>query len=111
MGIAEIGAFLHRLMTDKGWRQRLLDDPETAMREMGLNAAERWAVLEALWDSDERGHDFLPLLRTRLALVGVLVDRLPADLLPPSSGQGTAHAPFPRPSDTPLSHLRAGDRG
>ena len=87
MGIAEIEAFLRRLMTDEGWRRHLLDDPETAMREMGLNAAERWAVLEALWDSDEHGRDFLPLLRTRLALVGVPVGRLPTDLLPPSAGQ------------------------
>jgi hypothetical protein len=87
MGIVEIEAFLRRLMGDEAWRRRLLDEPEDVLRETGLNAAERWAVLEALRDCDGLGRDFLPLLRTRLALVGVPVGRLPEDLLPPFAPQ------------------------
>ncbi len=86
MGIAEIEALLRRLVGDADWRRRLLADPEAVLREAGLDVAERWAVLEALRDSDERGRDFLPLLRTRLALVGVPVGQLPEDLLPPFTG-------------------------
>ncbi|MER3420025.1 MAG: hypothetical protein C4290_05655 [Chloroflexota bacterium] len=85
MGVVEIEAFLRRLMTDEAWRRRLLDEPEAVLRESGLNAAERWAVLEALWDSDEVCRDFLPLLRTRLALVGV-----PTFWLPRNTGQGAS---------------------
>lgn len=82
MGITEIEAFLRRLMTDEGWRQRLLADPHAVLTETGLTATERWAVLEALWDSDERGRDFLSLLRTRLALIGVPIGRWPTELFP-----------------------------
>jgi|GEM_PF-3567394 hypothetical protein len=87
MGIAEIEMFLRRLITDEDWRRRLLANPHAVLAEAGLTAAERWAVLEALWDSDERGRDFLLLLRTRLALVGVPVGQLPAELFPPQGDE------------------------
>lgn len=82
MGLPQLEAFLLRLMNDGEWCRRLLDAPEVILEtETELNPAERWAVLEALLDTDdEQGHDFLAMLRTRLAAIGTQIGRPPPDL-------------------------------
>lgn len=75
-------AFLLRLMNDGAWCRRFLDAPEAMLEtETELTQPERWAVLEALLDSDDAGGlDFLAILRTRLALIGLQIGRPPAEL-------------------------------
>ena len=80
MGIAQIEAFLRRVMGDAAYCRRFLDQPEAALAETELDTGERWAVLESLREGDETGHEFLALLRTRLAIVGVRIGEPPADL-------------------------------
>lgn len=80
MGLAQIEAFLRRVMTDAEYCGRFLAGPEAALAETELDSAEQWAVLESLREGDETGHEFLALLRTRLAIVGVRIGRPPADL-------------------------------
>jgi hypothetical protein len=76
----QVEAFLRRVMTDEAFCRRFLDDPEETVAETDLNTAERWAVLESVREGDETGHEFLELLRTRLAIIGVQIGRPPADL-------------------------------
>jgi hypothetical protein len=80
MPIDQIEAFLRRMMTDESYCRRFLVEPEVALTETELDAGERWAVLEALREDDETGQEFLALLRTRLAIVGVHIGAPPADL-------------------------------
>lgn len=80
MGLPQIEAFLRRVMTDAEYCTRFLAAPEAALAETELDSAERWAVLESLHDGDDTGHEFLALLRTRLAVVGVQIGRPPPDL-------------------------------
>jgi hypothetical protein len=80
LSIDRIEAFLLRVMTDEDYCRRFLDEPEAALGETHLDSAERWAVLESLREGDETGHEFLALLRTRLAVVGVRIGQPPADL-------------------------------
>ena len=72
--------FLRRVMTDEVYCARFLLAPESALADTELDSSERWAVIEALQDDDDTGHEFLALLRTRLALVGVPIGRPPSDL-------------------------------
>ena len=80
MGIAQIEAFLRRVMTDPEYSARFRAAPEEALTETELDSGERWAVLESLREGDDTGHEFLSLLRTRLAIVGVRIGEPPADL-------------------------------
>lgn len=80
MPLPEIEAFLRRVMTDAEYCGRFLAAPQEALTETDLDSAERWAVLESLREGDETGHEFLALLRTRLALVGVRIGQPPPDL-------------------------------
>lgn len=80
MPFAQVERFLRRVMTDEAFCRRFLDAPEETLAETDLDTAERWAVLEALRDGDETGHEFLDLLRTRLAIIGVRIGRPPTDL-------------------------------
>jgi hypothetical protein len=77
---AQIEAFLTKVMTDEAFCRRFLDDPEETLEETDLDAGERWAVLESLREGDDTGHEFLELLRTRLAIIGVRIGRPPDDL-------------------------------
>ena len=81
MPFEQVEAFLRRVMTDEGFCRRFLDTPEEALAETELDTAERWAVLESLREDDDTGHEFLELLRTRLAIIGVHIGRPPPDLL------------------------------
>ena len=80
MPLPEIEAFLRRVMTEPAYCARFLAEPEAALDETALDSAERWAVLESLREGDDTGHEFLALLRTRLALVGVRIGSPPPDL-------------------------------
>jgi hypothetical protein len=80
MPFAQVEVFLRRVMTDQAFCRRFLDEPEATLEETDLDTAERWAVLESLREGDESGHEFLDLLRTRLAIIGVRIGRPPADL-------------------------------
>lgn len=80
MPIDQIEAFLRRVMTDSVFCRRFLTAPEAALEETDLDAGERWAVLESLREGDETGHEFVALLRTRLAIVGVSIGVPPPDL-------------------------------
>ena len=80
MPLPQIERFLRRVMTDAEYCRRFLADPETALAETELDGAERWAVQESLREGDETGHEFLALLRTRLAIVGMQIGRPPPDL-------------------------------
>jgi hypothetical protein len=100
MGIAQVETFLRRVMTDPDYCDRFLADPETALRETELDTAERWAVLESLRDGDESGHEFLALLRTRLAIIGVRIGQPPPDLPRVFASRPRADAdPPPAPGD------------
>jgi hypothetical protein len=76
----QIEAFLTKVMTDEVFCRRFLDDPEETLEETDLDTGERWAVLESLREGDDTGHEFLELLRTRLAIIGVRIGRPPEDL-------------------------------
>ena len=80
MGLNQIETFLRRIMTDKDYCRRFLTEPEHALDETELDTGERWAVLESLQEGDTTGQEFLALLRTRLAVVGVRIGQPPADL-------------------------------
>lgn len=80
MPFEQIEAFLRRVMTDEPFCRRFLDDPEETLIQTDLDAGERWAVLEALREDDDTGHEFLDLLRTRLAIIGVHIGKPPPDL-------------------------------
>jgi hypothetical protein len=80
MPLEQIEAFLRRVMTDRQYCARFLREPEVVLADTDLDSPERWAVREALQDDDDTGHEFLALLRTRLALVGVPIGHPPADL-------------------------------
>lgn len=80
MGLDQIEAFLRRIMTDADYCRRFLALPEVTLEESELNSNERWAVLESLATDDDTGQEFLALLRTRLAVVGVRIGRPPANL-------------------------------
>ncbi len=80
MGIGQIEAFLRRVMTEEAYCRRFLAEPEAALEETELDTAERWAVLESLREGDDTGREFLELLRTRLALVGVHIGPPPPEL-------------------------------
>jgi hypothetical protein len=76
----QVEAFLRRVMTDGAFCSGFLERPEEALAATDLDTAERWAVLESLLEGDDTGHEFLELLRTRLAIIGVQIGRPPADL-------------------------------
>lgn len=80
MPLPDVEAFLRRIMTDAAYCRRFLDDPEAAVDESELSTDERWAVLEAIGDGPESGVEFLDLLRTRLAVIGIHIGRPPASL-------------------------------
>jgi hypothetical protein len=80
MPLDQIEAFLRRVMTDKDYCRRFLAEPEQALDETDLDTSERWAVLESLQEGDDTGQEFLALLRTRLAVIGVRIGQPPAGL-------------------------------
>ena len=80
MALPQIEAFVRRLMTDPEWTARFRTDPETALADTDLDAAERWAAIESLRDGDDDGTEFLGLFRTRLALVGIEIGAPPPGL-------------------------------
>lgn len=97
MAIAQIEGFLRLVMTDAAYCRRFLDDPAAVLEQTELDSGERWAVLESLSEGDHTGQEFLALLRTRLAAVGVLIGRPPAHL---TQVFATAHDPGgPTPAD------------
>lgn len=79
MPLPEIETFLRRLLTDPEWSDYFRREPEAALAETALDLSERWAAAEALRDSDLDGSDFLPIFRTRLALMGIAIGEPPPD--------------------------------
>lgn len=80
MPLPELEAFLRRLMEDRDYCRRFLTAPDEAVKDSQMNSAEQWAAIEARYEGGDSDAEFLHVLRTRMALIGVEMGLPPAGL-------------------------------